>query len=61
MCEFKVYLDGKKIFQDVIYARIDGNDLVLRDVLGEVQKVTGSRVVEIDVSSARLVIEQMSR
>jgi predicted RNA-binding protein len=61
MCEFKVYLDGKKIFQDVIYARVDGNDLVLRDVLGEVQKVTDSRVVEIDVSSARLVIEQMSK
>lgn len=58
MCEFKVYLNGEKIFQDVIYAKIEGKDLVLRDVIGEVQKVVNCRIVEIDVSSAKLAIEQ---
>ncbi|MFB0543645.1 MAG: CooT family nickel-binding protein [Candidatus Bathyarchaeia archaeon] len=57
MCEFKVFLEGKEIFQDVIYAKLEGRDLILRDVMGETLRIPGSRIVEMDVSSAKLVIE----
>ncbi|RJS89392.1 CooT family nickel-binding protein [Candidatus Bathyarchaeota archaeon] len=58
MCEFKVFLEGKEIFRDVIYAKMVGEDLVLRDVMGEVRRFPNSRIAEMDVASARLVIER---
>ena len=58
MCEFKVLLEEKKIFQDVIYAKVEGNDVILKDVMGVIRRVPSSRIVEVDVASAKLVIEK---
>ena len=60
MCEFKVFLDGKKIAEDVIYAKVEGKKVTLRDVLGEPVVVEGVSIVEVDVSSTRLVLERIS-
>ena len=60
MCEFKVFLDGKKIAEDVIYAKVEGKKVTLRDVLGEPVVVEGVGIVEVDVSSTRLVLERIS-
>lgn len=57
MCEFKVFLEGKEVFRDVIYAKVEGKDLILRDVMGETRRIPDSRIVEIDVASTKLVIE----
>jgi predicted RNA-binding protein len=35
MCEFKVVLDGKTVFKDAVYAKIESNKVILRDALGE--------------------------
>ncbi len=59
MCEFKVFLDGKKIAEDVIYAKVEGKKVTLRDVLGEPVVVEGVGIVEVDVSSTRLVLERI--
>ncbi|MCD6263982.1 CooT family nickel-binding protein [Candidatus Bathyarchaeota archaeon] len=58
MCEFKVFLEGKEVFRDVIYAKMVGEDLVLRDVMGEVRRFPNARIAEMDVASTRLVIER---
>ena len=60
MCEFKVFLDGKKIAEDVIYAKVEGKKVTLRDVLGEPIVVEGVGIVEIDVTSTKLVLERIS-
>lgn len=57
MCEFKVFLGGREIFKDVIYAKVEEESLILRDVMGETKRFTNSRIVEMDVVSARLIIE----
>ena len=59
MCEFKVFLDGKKIAEDVIYAKVEGKKVTLRDVLGEPVVVEGVGIVEVDVSSTTLVLERI--
>ena len=59
MCEFKVFLDGKKIAEDVIYVKVEGKKVTLRDVLGEPVVVEGVGIVEVDVSSTRLVLERI--
>jgi len=56
MCEFSVFFKGEAVFKDVVYAKADGNRVILRDVLG-VSKVLGDcKIVEIDVTSERLVL-----
>jgi len=56
MCEFSVFFKGEAVFKDVVYAKVDGNRVILRDVLG-VSKVLGDcKIVEIDVTSERLVL-----
>ena len=56
MCEFNVFLDGKKVFEDVIYAKDDGDKVVLTDVLGISKEVQDYQISEIDVTSERLVL-----
>jgi len=56
MCEFNVLLDGEVVFRDVIYAKADGNKVILKDVLGVSKVLKGCRIVEIDVGSERLVL-----
>jgi len=58
MCEFKVFLDGKEVFQDVIYVKMEGNNLILRDVIGVSRSIPNSKIVEIDVASEKLVLER---
>jgi predicted RNA-binding protein len=56
MCEFKVILDGKVVFKDVVYARMESDKIILRDVLGESREFKKCKIVEVDVNSTRLVL-----
>jgi len=58
MCEFKVILAGEKVFEDVIYAKIEGNGVLLRDVLGRTRTVQGVKIAEVDVTREVLVLER---
>jgi len=59
MCEFNIILDGKTQFKDVIYAKIDGGTVVVKNVLGEAREFKNCRIVEVDVNSARLVLSAL--
>ncbi|MCD6479938.1 CooT family nickel-binding protein [Candidatus Bathyarchaeota archaeon] len=56
MCEFKVFLEDEEIMRDVIYAREEGDKVILRDVLGETRIVEGAKILEVDVSAVRLLL-----
>ena len=56
MCEFKVYLDGEKVAEDVIYARVEGRRVTVRDILGEPTVLDGARIVEIDVATTSMTL-----
>lgn len=56
MCEFRVYLDGVEVWEDVIYAVSEEGRVVLRDVMGEERVFEGVEIVEVDVASTRLVL-----
>jgi predicted RNA-binding protein len=58
MCEFKVWLGDEKVAEDVIYAKVEGGKVTLRDVLGKPVVVEGARIAEVDVASTRLVLEK---
>ncbi len=56
MCEFNVVLNGKTQFKDVIYAKIDGNKVVVKNVLGETKEFVGCAIAEVDVNATRLLL-----
>jgi predicted RNA-binding protein len=58
MCEFNVVLNGKTQFKDVIYAKVDGVNVTVRNVMGEPKEFKGCRIIEVDVNNARLVLAE---
>jgi predicted RNA-binding protein len=56
MCEFKVILDGKTVFKDVVYAKKENDRIIVKDVLGKSKEFKNCKIVEVDVNSTRLVL-----
>ena len=56
ICKFTVFLGKEIVFRDVVYAKIEGNKVLLEDVLGVVKILENHKIVEVDVSSERLVL-----
>jgi predicted RNA-binding protein len=56
MCEFRVILDGERVFEDAVYVKDDGQRLLVRDVLGQSREFTDCRVLEISVEREELII-----
>ncbi|MEM1565971.1 MAG: CooT family nickel-binding protein [Candidatus Bathyarchaeia archaeon] len=56
MCEFKVILNGKEVWSDVIYAKVEGNKVILKDVAGQSKEFKNCKIMEVDVNSTRLVL-----
>ncbi|MEM2420002.1 MAG: CooT family nickel-binding protein [Candidatus Bathyarchaeia archaeon] len=56
MCEFKVILNGKEVWNDVVYAKAEGNKVVLKDVAGQSREFKNCKIVEVDVNATRLVL-----
>ena len=56
MCEFNVILNGKTQIKDVIYAKAEGGNVVVKNILGEAKEFKNCKIVEVDVNSARLVL-----
>lgn len=56
MCEFSVFLNKEIVCRDIVYVKIEGNNMLLKDVLGAAKTIENCRIVEVDVSSERLVL-----
>lgn len=59
MCEFIVILDGKELFKDVVYAKAEGKNVMVKDVLGNFKEFKNCKIIEVDVNSTRLVLSQV--
>ncbi|MFQ5837076.1 MAG: CooT family nickel-binding protein [Candidatus Bathyarchaeia archaeon] len=60
MCEFDVLIKGETVFKDAVYVKVDGNKVVLKDVLGVSKEIENCKIVEVDVNSERLVLSSTS-
>jgi len=56
MCEFNVILNGKTQFKDVVYAKVKGESVTVKNILGEAKEFKGCRIVEVDVNSTSLIL-----
>ena len=58
MCEFNVILNGQIQIRDVIFAKVDGGNVIVKNILGEAKEFKGCKIIEVDVPNARLVLSQ---
>ena len=56
MCEFNVIFNGKIQLKDVIYAKAEGTNVVVKNILGETKEFKDCKIIEVDVNFARLVL-----
>lgn len=56
MCEFKVMIDKDIVFEDAVYAKVEGNVIYVRDILGAHKKFSNYKISEVDVHHTRLVL-----
>jgi predicted RNA-binding protein len=56
MCEFKVLKNDKLVFKDAIYAKAEGENVTVKDVLGIAETFKKCMITEVDVGSERLVL-----
>ncbi len=56
MCEFIVLVEDEVVFEDAVYAKVEGNRVILRDILGNSKALENCKIVEVDVNSTRLVL-----
>ena len=59
MCEFAVILDGETVFKDALYAKMESNNVIVRDVLGESKEFKNCKIVEVNVNSTSLVLSSV--
>jgi len=59
MCEFKVLLKGKIVFEDAIYAKADNGKVTVKDVIGNSKTFENCKIAEVNVNSERLVLSSI--
>lgn len=61
MCEFNIILDGKIQFRDVIYIKVEGDNVSVKNIMGEGKEFKGYKIVEVDVPNTRLVLTALNQ
>lgn len=56
MCEFNVLLNGQIQFKDVVYAKNEDGNVVVRNVFGETKNFMNCVINEVDVNATKLVL-----
>jgi predicted RNA-binding protein len=56
MCEFNVVFNGEILFKDVVYAKTEGDKVIVKNVLGEVKEFENCQINEVNVNSAKLCL-----
>ena len=59
MCEFNIILNGKVQFKDVIYIKVEGDNVTVKNIMGEAKEFKGYKIVEVDVPNTRLVLSAL--
>ncbi len=56
MCEFKVMINGKTVFKDAVYAKSDGNRIIVKDILGDIKEFQNYKIIELNINTQQLIL-----
>jgi len=60
MCEFNVILDGKTQFKDAVYAKMEGKNVTVKNIIGQTKEFKNCKITEVDVNATRLVLTSLT-
>jgi predicted RNA-binding protein len=58
LCEFKVFLDGNQVAEDIIYAKQEEGKVIIQDIIGTPKTFEDVEINEVNVFSTRLVLRK---
>jgi len=61
MCELKVLKDNDVVFESAIYAKEEGNKVIVRDVLGVTKVFDDCAMAEVDINKERLILKPIKK
>ena len=59
MCELKVVVNEKQVFENAIYAKETGNNVVVKDILGKSMEFKNHSIVEVNIAKEQLTLSQL--
>jgi predicted RNA-binding protein len=59
MCEFNIILNGKTLFRDAVYAKIQGKKVAVKNIMGETMEFQNCVIDEVDVNNTKLVLKAL--
>jgi predicted RNA-binding protein len=57
MCELKVLKKNEVVFENAVYAKVEGTKVIVRDVLGVTKTFENCDIGEVDISKERLLLK----
>jgi len=59
MCEFNIILNGKTLFRDAVYAKIQDKKVTVKNIMGETMEFHNCVIDEVDVNNTKLVLKAL--
>ncbi|MCW4016170.1 MAG: CooT family nickel-binding protein [Candidatus Bathyarchaeota archaeon] len=56
MCELKVVIDQKLVFENAVYAKTVGNKVVVKGIMGELKEFSNYAIAEVNIANEQLVL-----
>ena len=56
MCEFKVMINGNIVFKDAVYAKSNGNRVIVKDILGDLKEFQNYKITELNINTQQLIL-----
>jgi predicted RNA-binding protein len=56
MCELNVIIEGKVVFENAVYAKTVGNQVVLKDILGKSMEFKNHTITEVNITNESLTL-----
>jgi predicted RNA-binding protein len=57
MCELKVLRKNQVVFENAVYAKVEGTKVTVRDVLGVSKVFDNCEIAEVDIGKERLLLK----
>lgn len=61
MCELTVLRKNEVVFENAIYAKVDGSKVTVRDVLGVTKVFNDCTIGEVDINKERLLLKPINK
>jgi len=56
-----VILEANTVFKDAVYAKVDGANVIVKDILGDLEEFNNCRIIEVNVNAQRLILSRIKK